>query len=128
MQDGIDKKPLQGESTLRPYRISYPQNNDGWLGLERLAAVTSENPARIFGLYPKKGALRVGSDADLVIVDMDREVTIRNEDQITACGWTPYDGYKVKGAPILSVLRGRVIMEDGEVVGEKGYGEYNPRL
>jgi len=101
--------------------------NDGWLGLERLAAVTSENPAKIFGLYPKKGALRVGSDADLVIVDMDREVTIRNEDQITACGWTPYDGFKVKGAPVLSVLRGRVIMEDGEVVGEKGYGEYNPR-
>jgi dihydroorotase (multifunctional complex type) len=102
--------------------------NDGWLSLERFAAVTSENPARIFGLYPKKGALRVGSDADLVIVDLDKEVTIRNEDQITACGWTPYDGYKVKGAPIVSVLRGKVIMEDGEVVGEKGYGEYNPRI
>ncbi|MFA9496614.1 MAG: dihydroorotase family protein [Candidatus Bathyarchaeota archaeon] len=102
--------------------------NEGWLSLEILAAVTSENPAKIFGLYPKKGALRVGSDADLVIVDLDKEVTIRNEDQITACGWTPYDGYKVKGAPIMSVLRGRVIMEDGEVVGKKGYGEYNPRL
>ena len=102
--------------------------NDGWLSLERLVAVTSENPARIFGLYPKKGALRVGSDADLVIVDLDREVSIRNEDQITACGWTPYDGYKVKGASILSVVRGSVIMEDGEVVGEKGYGEYNPCL
>jgi len=102
--------------------------NEGWLSLERLAAIASENPAKIFGLYPKKGALSVGSDADLVIVDLDKEVTIRNEDQITACGWTPYDGYKVKGAPILSVLRGRVIMENGEVVGEKGYGEYNPRL
>jgi dihydroorotase (multifunctional complex type) len=102
--------------------------NEGWLSLERLAAVISENPAKIFGLYPKKGALSVGCDADLVIVDLDKEVTIRNEDQITACGWTPYDGYKVKGAPILSVVRGTVIMEDGEVVGEKGYGEYNPRL
>lgn len=102
--------------------------NEGWMSLERLAAVTSENPAKIFGLYPKKGALQVGSDADLVIVDLDREVTIRNEDQITACGWTPYDGFKVKGAPVLSVVRGRVIMEDGVVVGEKGYGEYNPRL
>jgi len=102
--------------------------NEGWLSLERLAAVTSENPAKIFGLFPKKGALRVGSDADLVIVDLDKDVTIRNEDQITACGWTPYDGFKVKGAPILSVVRGKVIMEDGVVVGEKGYGEYNPRL
>jgi dihydroorotase (multifunctional complex type) len=102
--------------------------NEGWLSLERLAAVTSENPARIFGLYPKKGALSVGSDADLVIVDLDKKVTIRNEDQITACGWTPYDGYKVNGAPVLSVVRGKVIMEDGEVVGEKGYGEYNPSI
>ena len=102
--------------------------NDGWLTLKRLAAVTSENPAKIFGLYPKKGTIRVGSDADLVIVDLDKETTIRNEDQITECGWTPYDGYEVMGVPTIGVLRGRVIMEDGEVVGEKGYGEYVPRL
>jgi len=102
--------------------------NEEWLTLERLAEVTSENPARVFGLYPKKGAIRVGSDADLVIVDLDKETTIRNEDQITQCGWTPYDGYEVKGAPTMSVLRGRVVMEDGEVVGEKGYGEYVRRL
>lgn len=99
--------------------------NEGWLSLERLVAVTSENPAKIFGLYPKKGALSVGSDADLVIVDLDREVKVKNEEQITACGWTPYDGYKVKGVPVMSIVRGRVIMEDGVVVGEKGYGEYN---
>lgn len=102
--------------------------NDGWLSLERLAEVTSENSARIFGLYPKKGAIRVGSDADMVMVDLDKEITIRNEDQITQCGWTPYDGYKVKGVPTMSILRGQVIMEDGEVVSQKGYGEYNPRL
>ena len=102
--------------------------NEGWLTIERLAEVTSENPARLFGLYPKKGAIRVGSDADLVIIDLDRETTIRNDDQITACEWTPYDGYKVKGVPTMSVLRGRVVMEDGEVVGKKGYGEYISRL
>lgn len=102
--------------------------NEGWLTLERLAEVTSENPARVFGLYPKKGAIRVGSDADLIIVDLDKETTIRNEDQITECGWTPYDGYEVKGAPTTSVLRGRVVMEDGKVVGKKGYGEYIHRL
>ena len=102
--------------------------NDGWLTVERLAEVTSESPARIFGLYPKKGAICVGSDADLVIIDLDKEMTIRNEDQITACGWTPYDGYKVKGVPTTSVLRGRIVMEDGEVVGKKGYGKYIRRL
>jgi dihydroorotase (multifunctional complex type) len=102
--------------------------NEGWMSLERLAAVTSENPAKIFGLYPKKGALRVGSDADLVIVDLDKEVIIRNQDQITACGWTPYDGFRVKGAPILSTVRGKIVMEAGKVVGEKGYGEYISRI
>ena len=102
--------------------------NEGWLTLERLAEVTSENPARVFGLYPKKGAIRVGSDADLIIVDLDKETMIRNEDQITECGWTPYDGYEVKGAPTTSVLRGRVVMEDGIVVGKNGYGEYIHRL
>ncbi len=102
--------------------------NEGWLTLERLVEVTAENPARIFGLYPKKGVIQVGSDADLVIIDLDKERTIRNEDQITACGWTPYDGYKVKGVPVLSVLRGQVIMENEEVIGKKGYGKYIARL
>lgn len=102
--------------------------NDGWLTLRRLVEITSENPAKLFRLYPKKGAIQVGSDADLVIIDLDKEMTIRNEDQVTKCGWTPYDGYKIKGVPIMSILRGQVIMENGEVVGKKGYGEYNSRL
>jgi dihydroorotase (multifunctional complex type) len=102
--------------------------NEGWLSLERLAAVTSENPAKLYGLFPRKGVIQVGSDADLVVLDLDKEVTIRNEDQETRCGWTPYDGYKVKGVPSMSILRGRVIMENGEVVGRKGYGEYISRV
>jgi dihydroorotase (multifunctional complex type) len=102
--------------------------SEGWLTLERLVEVTAENPARIFGLYPKKGVIQVGSDADLVIIDLNKEKTIRNEEQITACGWTPYDGYRVKGIPVLSVLRGKVIMENQKVVGKKGYGKYIPRL
>ena len=101
--------------------------NDGWLTLSRLAKVASMNPAKLFGLYPKKGAIQIGSDADLVIVDLKKEVTIRNEDQVSKCGWTPYDGYKVKGAPVMTILRGQVIMENEEVVGKKGYGEYIPR-
>jgi dihydroorotase (multifunctional complex type) len=101
--------------------------NGGWLSLERFVEVTSENPAKLYGLYPKKGVIRVGSDADLVILDLDKEVVIRNEDQESNCGWTPYDGFKVKGAPFMSILRGQVIMENGEVVGKKGYGKYLPR-
>lgn len=102
--------------------------NEGWLTLQRLVEVTSENPAKIFGLYPKKGTIQVGSDADLIIVDLDKETTIRNEEQITECKWTPYDGFHVKGVPYISILRGQVIMDDGEVIGKKTYGNYiNPR-
>lgn len=102
--------------------------NEGWLTLERLVEVTAENPARLYGLYPRKGVIQVGSDADLVIVDLNKETTIRNEDQVTNCGWTPYDGYEVKGAPLQSVLRGQVVMENGVVTGTKGYGKYVARL
>jgi dihydroorotase (multifunctional complex type) len=102
--------------------------NEGWLTLERLVEVTAENPARIFGLYPKKGAIQIGSDADLVIVDLDKQKKIRNEDQITECGWTPYDSYVVKGVPEVSVLRGHVIMDNGRITGRRDYGEYIPRL
>ncbi|MBN2336873.1 amidohydrolase family protein [Candidatus Bathyarchaeota archaeon] len=101
---------------------------EGWLTLERLAEVTAENPAKIFGLYPRKGVIQPGSDGDLVVVDLDREVTLRDEDQLTACGWTPYDGMKLRGEPVVSIIRGAVAMEDGEVHAQKGYGRYVPRL
>ena len=85
------------------------------------------NPAKLFGLFPKKGIIQVGSDADLVVLDMDKELTIKNEDQETRCGWTPYDGLKLKGLPSMSILRGQVIMENRQVVGRKGYGKYLSR-
>ena len=102
--------------------------NEGWLSLERLSQVTSENPAKIYGIYPKKGTISLGSDADLVILDMDKRVKIRNEDQITACGWTPYDGMEVKGAPVISFIRGRIAMENDVVYTKEGFGTYVPRL
>ncbi len=61
-------------------------------------------------------------------VDRKEKWTLRNEDMITACGWTPYDGYEVQGRAIHSYIRGQPVLQDGEVVGKKGYGEYNPRL
>jgi dihydroorotase-like cyclic amidohydrolase len=102
--------------------------NQGWLSLERLAAAAAENPARIYGVYPRKGVIQPGSDADMVIVNMKERRTIRNEDQVTACGWTPYDGFKVKGWPTMSIIRGRVAMEDDRVLAEQGSGRFIPRL
>jgi len=102
--------------------------SEGWLTLERLAAVSAERPAQIYGIYPRKGVIAPGSDADFVIVDMDRVVKIRNEDQITACGWTPYDGMVVKGWPKMSIIRGNIAMEDDNVLMEEDSGLFIPRL
>ena len=102
--------------------------NEGWLSLERLAAVSSEKPAMVYGIYPRKGALKVGCDADMVIVDMKRKVKLGDDTQITACGWTPYDGMTVQGWPTVSILRGNVVMEDDQVLSKKGSGRFMPRL
>jgi dihydroorotase-like cyclic amidohydrolase len=89
--------------------------------------VFATNPAKILDLYPKKGAIRVGSDADLVIVDMGRERTLRDEDIVAKCGWTPLDGLTVEGVPETTLVRGSPVVRDGDVVGEPGYGEFVPR-
>lgn len=102
--------------------------NQGWLSLERLAAAASETPARIYGIYPRKGTLQPGSDADMVIIDLKEKRTIRDEDQTTACGWTPYHGLRVKGWPTTSIIRGRIVMEDDQILAEKGSGTFIPRL
>jgi len=101
--------------------------NEGWLSLQRIAAAASETPAKIYGIYPKKGSIRPGSDGDLVIVDLKKKTTISNDDQITACGWTPYDGMEIQGLPVMSIIRGNVVMDDGQVLAEKGSGRYVPR-
>jgi dihydroorotase-like cyclic amidohydrolase len=102
--------------------------SEGWLTLERVAEVMAENPARIYGIYPKKGTLMPGADADMVICDMNKTTRITNDDQITACGWMPYDGMVVKGAPVMSLIRGEITMEDGIVHARKGTGRFVSRL
>jgi D-hydantoinase len=102
--------------------------NEGWLSLQRLVKVTSENVARIYGIYPKKGKIQVGSDGDFVIVDINRRVKLSDESTKMKVGWTPYNGFEVKGYPIMTVVRGEVIMENGAVVGKPGYGKFVRRL
>ena len=92
------------------------------LTLERLVDVYSATPARLLGLYPRKGAIRVGSDADVVLVDLDQEHTLRNEEIISKAGWTPFDGLHVKGRPVLTMLRGEVVAKDRKVVAKPGTG------
>ncbi|TME55309.1 MAG: hypothetical protein E6I60_06500 [Chloroflexi bacterium] len=90
----------------------------GRTSAERLAFVLSEGTARLYGLYPQKGAIQPGSDADLTIVDPSATTTIRNERLHSKQKISPWHGQECRGAITMTVLRGRVIMRDGEPVGE----------
>jgi dihydroorotase (multifunctional complex type) len=99
----------------------------GRLKLERLIEVLSAAPARIFGLYPQKGAIREGGDADLVIINMNKKITIQAEKLHYKVGWTPYEGLKVKGVPTTTISRGEIIMDNGEIIGKAGRGKFLAR-
>jgi len=85
--------------------------NKGRLSIERLAQVASENPARIFGLYPRKGAIVPGADADLIVVDLKRRATITKQLLHTITPWSIYEGWDVTGWPVMTLVRGNIVME-----------------
>jgi allantoinase len=114
---------MPGVETMLPLMLT--KVNEGLISLERLVEVLSESVSKIFGLYPRKGIIRVGSDADLTIVDMHRERTIRVDDLKTkAKDLVIYDGWKVRGVPVGTIVGGKIVMWDGEVVGRPGMGEF----
>ena len=100
----------------------------GRLSLERAVEVTSTNGARIFGLYPRKGTIRVGSDADLVIVDLDLEKQVSSELLQTWSDYNLYSGVTLKGWPVMTMVRGQVVIRDGKACVEPGYGKFLPRM
>lgn len=96
----------------------------GKITLERVVDVFSTNPAKITGLYPRKGAIRIGADADLVIVDLESKRKLSNDAVVAKCGWTPFDGMTVTGCPETTLVRGTPVVKNREIVGEPGYGEF----
>ncbi len=115
-----------GTSLMFPVLISEGHHKRG-LSLQRIAELSSFNSAVAHNLYPKKGTLMVGGDADIAIVDLDEEKEITQELLCTAQDFSPFIGMKLKGWPEHTILRGKVIFENGHVVGEPGYGEYIKR-
>ena len=101
--------------------------NKGRIDLERAVEVTSTNTAKAFDLHPKKGTIRVGSDADLVVVDLDETKTITPELLQGAPDYSPYEDKEVTGWPTQTVVRGQLAYDDGEIVGEKGFGTHIER-
>jgi dihydropyrimidinase len=96
----------------------------GRIDIHQFVALTSTNAARLYGIYPRKGTIAIGADADLVIWDAEREVTIRNDRLHHAVDYTPYEGVRVRGWPATTLLRGEVVWADGQFRGRPGAGEF----
>src|SRR2546421_5505830 len=95
----------------------------GRIDLCAFVALTATNPAKIYGLYPRKGTIAVGADADLAIWDPDKKVTVTYDMLHDASGYTPYEGLKLKGWPVMSLSRGRIAVENNQLNIERGTGE-----
>ncbi|WP_097026342.1 dihydropyrimidinase [Clostridium peptidivorans] len=99
----------------------------GRISINKFVEVCSTNPAKIFGLYPKKGVIQVGSDADIVIIDPDKEVELSKDMLHENVDYTAYEGFKLKGYPIYTIARGEIIVKDNKFIGKKGYGKFIKR-
>ena len=98
----------------------------GRISASDFVRLVSTQPARIFGLHPRKGSLMPGADADIVLWDPSKRVTITNGLMQHAIDYTPYEGLEVTGWPVTTILRGQVVMQDGRVQAEPGLGQYLP--
>jgi dihydropyrimidinase len=99
----------------------------GRISLQDFVALTSTNHAKMYGLYPRKGSIAVGADADIVLWDANRKVTLTQDLMQHGSDYTPYEGLEVTGWPVKTLLRGQVIVDDGRTVAEPGYGQFLPR-
>jgi len=97
------------------------------VSLQRIAELTSYNPSIYHDLYPKKGTIAIGSDADLAIIDLDKEKEVSVETLHSAQDFTPFEGIKYKGWPVCTILRGKVMFEKDKIVGKPGDGQYIKR-
>jgi dihydropyrimidinase len=98
------------------------------ISINDVARVTALNPARTFGLYPQKGILAPGSDADIVVFDPEPEWTLWPEDLHMAADWSPFAGWRMVGRPIVTISRGEIIVSDGAFVGRSGRGQFVPQV
>jgi dihydropyrimidinase len=101
--------------------------NKGRISLNKFVEVTSTNAAKIFGMFPRKGCIAAGSDADLVIIDPKEEHVISAKTQHMNCDYSAYEGMTLKGKCKTVILRGQVAVENNELLLKKGYGQFIKR-
>ncbi|MBR9781155.1 MAG: amidohydrolase family protein, partial [Rhodospirillales bacterium] len=97
------------------------------IDLCRFVAITATNHAKLYGMYPQKGTIAIGSDADIVLWDPEKKVTITNDLLAQGADYTPFEGLEISGWPIHTMVRGKTVVKDGRLIGEKGYGAYVAR-
>jgi dihydroorotase len=104
---------MPGVQTIFPVMLDHV--NNGKLSLTKLIKLMCENPCKIFGIK-NKGFIKEGYDADLTLVDMNKEQTIKDEMIASKCGWTPFNNYKVKGFPVGTIVNGNLVMSEGKII------------
>jgi dihydropyrimidinase len=127
LSDPFFEAPFGSPQAETMLTIAYDEGvNRGRIHPCKLVQVLSENPAKIFGLYPRKGSLEIGSDADLVIFDPSETVTIQAQTQHSGVHYSVYEGRKCLGKTVLTMQRGKVIVEHGEMKEKPGEGKFFP--
>jgi dihydropyrimidinase len=99
----------------------------GRIDIHRFVALTATNPAKLYGMSPRKGSIAVGGDADIAIWDPNKPVTISQDLLHDAMDYTPYEGIAVTGWPVITLSRGAVVWRDGKFLGKAGQGQFLPR-
>ena len=118
---------IPGVETMVPILVSEGYNK-GRLTLSRLVEVLSTSAAKQYGLYPKKGAMHIGSDADFTIIDLNKEWTIDQKKTYSMAKYNPLHGIQLKGKPVKTVVRGTLVYDDKEgIVGKEGFGQFVKR-
>lgn len=127
IDDDFFKAPYGSPECETMLTLIYDEGvNTGRISLTRLVKLMCENPAKIFGLYPQKGTIKVGSDADIVVFDPTIRHTLKHENQHSTVGYTLYNGRECLGKPIFSMQRGRELLKDGELQLKPGSSRYYP--
>ncbi len=117
---------LPGVETLVPtmYNLLVGEHK---LSLNKFVSLISTNPAKLFGLYPQKGAIEKGSDADIVIFDPKKKVVIDYKNLVARCDWNPYEGMEITGWPEITISRGEIVAKKGKFLGKAGRGRFLKR-
>jgi len=112
---------LSGVETIVPLMLN--EVNKGRLSINDFVRIASEAPAKIWGIYPKKGNLQTGADADFTVVDMNKKHKITASESHSKSKTSAFDGMEIQGAPVATVVRGKFVVKDGVLTGTKGYGK-----